>query len=186
MRPSGLLAILGEVWFRAAPHVVELGSGVSTLVLARLLRELGAGSLVAVEHDPMWAGRISDQLRREGLAEVASVTLAPLRPNPRSWDGNAWYDETALAGPDVDVLVVDGPPAWQPGFSHARYPALGALAARLAPGAAIVVDDIERAGEQDLLARWSSEHGIAFLQHPEAGVAVGHWPGQAAATDGTA
>lgn len=172
MRPSGLLTVLGEVWFRAAPNVLELGSGVSTLVVARLLRELGAGSLVAVEHDPMWAGRIGAQLRREGLNDVASVTLAPLRPHPESWDGTGWYDETLLAGGAVDVLVVDGPPAWQPGFAHARYPALGALAPRLTPGAAIVVDDVERAGEQDLLARWTHEHGVAFLLRPEAGDGV--------------
>lgn len=128
------------------------------------------------------------ELDREGLADLVEVVRAPLRPHERSWPGahlpdDRWYDEAALtaaltrAGQPVDVLVVDGPPAWRPGMEHARYPALGGLARRLAPGATIVLDDIERAGEQAVLARWRQEHGIAFDVHPAGGVAIGNWPG---------
>lgn len=182
LRPAGLVAILDDVWFRVSPLVVELGSGVSTVVIARLLRELGAGRLLAVEHDDVWATRIQRQLEREGLAHVAGVVRAPLRPHPRAWDDTPWYDEAAVApavgavGSAIDVLVVDGPPAWQRGAEHARYPALGSVTGWLAAGATIVLDDIDRAGEQDVLARWQEEHPVVFDVHPAAGIAVGSWP----------
>jgi predicted O-methyltransferase YrrM len=183
MRPAGLLAVLDDVWFRTPALVVELGSGVSTIVLARLLRELGTGRLLAVEHDDAWADRVQRQLDREGLTDVAAVVRAPLRPHQRSWNGADWYDEAAVAaavtaaGGRIDVLLVDGPPAWRPGFEHARYPALGSLAAWLLPGATVVLDDIERAGEQAVLGRWREEHAVDFEVRPAAGVAVAAWPG---------
>lgn len=181
MRPAGLATVLDNVWFRTPAQVVELGSGVSTVVLARLLRELGTGHLLAVEHDDSWATRIQRQLDREGLSDVAAVVRAPLRPHVRAWDDTGWYDEDLLAAAvgqqPIDLLVVDGPPAWQPGAEHARYPALGSLAGRLAPGARIVLDDIERAGEREVLARWQQEHDVVFDVHTAAGVAVGAWAG---------
>ena len=58
MRPAGLVTVLNEVWLRSPALIVELGSGVSTVVLARLLAELGSGHLLAVEHDEAWASRV--------------------------------------------------------------------------------------------------------------------------------
>lgn len=186
MRPAGLVTVLNEVWFGCPELIVELGSGVSTVVLARLLRELGTGRLLAVEHDEAWAARVVRQLAREDLAEFALVVRAPLRPSERAWESCEWYDEDALltaidasptGAPPIDVLVVDGPPAWQPSAEHARYPALGALGTRLALGARIVLDDVERAGEQAVLVRWQREHGLTFDVRPGTGVAIARWPG---------
>lgn len=182
MRPAGLVTVLNQVWFRTPALVVELGSGVSTVVVARLLRQLGTGRLLAVEHDETWADRVQRQLDRENLNDVAEVVRAPMRPHARSWDGAEWYDEAVLAatltaaGQPVEMLVVDGPPAWQPGKEHARYPALSSLARWLAPGATIVLDDIERTGEREVLDRWRQEHPIGFDVQAAAGVAVGAWP----------
>jgi len=185
LRPAGLVTVLNDVWFRTPALVVELGSGASTVVVARLLKELGSGRLLAVEHDETWAERVQRQLAHEDLAEVASVVRAPLRPHQRSWDGAEWYDETVVVAAmtrvdlPIDVLVVDGPPAYRPGTAHARYPALGLLAEWLAPDATVVLDDVERPGEQAVLARWREEHAITFDLRPDAGIAIGRWEGQA-------
>jgi len=186
MRPTGLLTVLNDVWFRRSPNIVELGSGVSTVILARLLHELGAGQLLAVEHDQQWADRVEKQLGQERLNDVARVVRAPLRPSAHTWDSGEWYDEpvllTAVEGTAVDVLVVDGPPAWRPGSAHARFPALDMFAPFLAPGATVVLDDVERDGERDVLQRWSREHAIRFDMRPEAGIAVGTWPARTRAS----
>ncbi len=181
LRPSGLVTVLNEIWFRRPRLVLELGSGMSTIVIARLLRELGTGRLLAVEHDDAWAYRVQVQLEREGLADRATVVRAPLGPNGPGRGDAEWYDEVALTaalddvGDAVEVLIVDGPPAFRPGTEHARYPALGVLADRLAPGALVVLDDVERAGEQDVLARWRDQ-GLDLDLRPGTGVAVGVWP----------
>ena len=62
------------------------------MVLARLLRERSEGALVAVEHDRHWAALVEEQLRREGLGEVARILYAPLRGEP------PWYDLHGSAG----------------------------------------------------------------------------------------
>ena len=46
--------------------------GVSTVVLARLLRERRARLCVALEHDRHWAALVGDQLRREALDTIAA------------------------------------------------------------------------------------------------------------------
>ena len=47
-----------------------------------------------------------------------------------------------------------------------------ALRDRLAPGATVVLDDIDRAGEQEVLRRWEAELGLRFQRLTEARVAV--------------
>ncbi len=44
MRPAALVAVCNEVVHRARTRIVECGSGMSTVVLARLLRERGEGA----------------------------------------------------------------------------------------------------------------------------------------------
>ena len=169
MRPAGLVSICNEVVHRGRTRVVECGSGASTVVLARLLRERGAGSVVAVEHDGAWAALVTDLLRREGLGGVARVLHAPLEGEP------PWYARGPLdALPDeVDLLVVDGPPAHAAGDEHGRAPALGFFESRLVPGAAVVLDDLQRPGEREVLARWTADTPWRFEVDDAAGVAVG-------------
>src|SRR5918996_5115138 len=77
MRPSAI-ALLVEEMERGRGSVVELGSGVSTIVLARAARELGA-QLVSIDHDPGWANEIRALLRRERLdVEAAGAHMAAL------------------------------------------------------------------------------------------------------------
>jgi hypothetical protein len=184
MRVPGLVAVCNEVVLAARRCVVELGSGTSTVLLARLLRErweAGAHRHVAVEHDGSWARWVTEQLAREGLAETVTVLHVPLAAG-RGPGGLPWYDDErlqagldeALSGALVDLLVVDGPPADTAEKVLARYPALPALAARLAPGATVVLDDVERPGEQEVLRRWEAEFDVRFDRRAaSAGVALG-------------
>jgi predicted O-methyltransferase YrrM len=165
MRPSGLVEILNTVALRRPRLVVECGSGVSTIYLARLFAELGGGSTLAIEHDAEWAGWLRGRLADEGLSAHAHVVHAPL-------DGG-WFDEgrvlDALAGRDVDLLLVDGPPAAE-GFGDptAREPALGFFLTALTAGAGVVLDDADRPGEQEILRRWEERYGLRFAAGPGA------------------
>jgi predicted O-methyltransferase YrrM len=169
MRPSGLVAVCNDIVHGARTSVVECGSGVSTVVLARLLRERGAGTLTALEHDAHWAEMVRDLLRREDLDGVARVVDAPLEGDP------PWYAEAALRELPavVDLLVVDGPPANAAGQGTRRAPALPRLAHRLADGATVVLDDIARAGEREVLDGWEARSGWRFKRDERAGIAVG-------------
>jgi hypothetical protein len=169
MRPAALVVVCNEVVHGARTRLVECGSGVSTVLLARLLRERGAGSVVAVEHDGAWAALVGDLLRHEQLVDVARVVHAPLEGDP------PWYAPAALAAldSDVDLLIVDGPPAFATGEQHRRAPALAFFEPRLVPGATVVLDDLHRRGEREVLARWQAQTCWRFRIDVAAGVAVG-------------
>jgi predicted O-methyltransferase YrrM len=146
-------------------EVVECGSGVSTVLLARALRDAGGGRLSAIEHDPAWAATVRELLDRDGLGKVATVIEAPLVPHPLSRAACGWYDPRAagrLPTSGIELLLVDGPPAAEPGLGEARYPALPALAERLAPAALVALDDVDRPGEATVLAAWERETGYRF------------------------
>lgn len=155
-------------------RIVECGSGRSTIAIARLLRERGAGSVHALEHLPEWVALGRRRIAAEGLAAYATIIEAPLADEPLAAAGCRWYERRALAElPDtIDLLLVDGPPA-EPdgGVERSRYPALPLLADRLVPGAAVILDDAEREGERWVLERWLADYPIGFERRD--GCAVG-------------
>jgi predicted O-methyltransferase YrrM len=174
MTAAGFAAVCAEVISRDRPSVVECGSGFSTLKLAGLIGERG-GSLVSLEHDEMWAAQVRRGLAAAGCAETARVALAPLEPHPLARDGLLWYAERRLRSlpPRIDVLLVDGPPAFTPEVELSRYPALPALAERLAVDAVVVLDDIDRRGELQILKAWQRECDFRFEIRPAERIAVG-------------
>ncbi|MDA0179239.1 class I SAM-dependent methyltransferase [Solirubrobacter phytolaccae] len=163
MTPAGLAVVCAEVSAREHPTVVECGSGFSTLRLAELIHER-AGRLVSLEHDAAWAARVRDALAAAGFAETARVVLAPLEPHPLARDGLPWYAQHALRSlpQHIDVLLVDGPPAFDPGTGLSRYPALPVLADRLAPDAVVLLDDIDRHGEREIAQAWERDTEFGF------------------------
>lgn len=170
MRPAGLVVVCNEIVHQNRTRIVECGSGVSTVVLARLLRQRSGGaSVVALEHDARWATLVTDMLRRESLTDIARVVHAPLQNDP------PWYARSALTQlpDDIDLLVVDGPPAHAPGQGRRRAPALAAFEPQLTPTATVVLDDVNRAGEREVLTAWESETSWRFSIDEAAGVATG-------------
>ena len=179
MRPSGLLAVLNDIVINRRTCIVECGGGISTFFIARLLRDR-PGHLYSIEHDADWAALLQHNLNAQGLAAQATVIHAPLAPTPLGWGGprGAWYADDKLCGLKreckIDLLIVDGPPAYTRDLRYARYPAVPYFKDALAPDYTIVLDDINRRGEQEIAARWSRELGVPFnLRFIDGTIAVG-------------
>lgn len=58
--------------------VVELGSGLSTVVLAAALAKHG-GRLISIDHDPHYARRTLDELCQRGLQNYAEIRVSPIK-----------------------------------------------------------------------------------------------------------
>lgn len=166
MRPTGLVEVCNEIVHGNRTRILECGTGVSTVLLARLLREREAGVLTSLEHDPHWATLIQDQLRRECLDRHVRVVHAPLHGDP------PWYLLDEMPD-DIDLLIVDGPPAFEPGHGARRAPALARFDDRLVLDAAVILDDIDRPGEQQVIATWETSTSWRFQLNRPAGVAIG-------------
>ncbi|MFD0558298.1 putative O-methyltransferase YrrM [Stackebrandtia endophytica] len=135
--------------------VIECGSGVTTLVMAYAMRELGGGKVIALEHLAEFAEQTRGLLEEHGVSEWAEVYHAPLtdvKIDGQSWQ---WYDLTRIPESEYDLLVVDGPPATV--GENARFPAVPMLQDRLNVDAVVVLDDHERREERAIGKRWREQ-----------------------------
>ena len=161
--------------------VIEFGSGVSTLLIAKTLAKISKGrptgatvKQIAFEHLEKFHTQTMASLQHANLADAVNLVLAPLQ----SWqapNGNTYQYyacESALAefaqhvptaGLRVLVLV-DGPPAST--GKHARYPA-APMVLRYFNDAHIdlLLDDYIRDDEKEIAKLWESDFNAAGKQH---------------------
>lgn len=150
-----LISLLAEL---RPQRVLELGSGLSTRLLARLADRLGLELLVTVDDHAEWQQRVLRNLR--STARIVSL-VAPLAPEQCS-DRRGWFyqqlaERCGSYGP-FDAVFIDGP-RWSfggPG-TYNRSIAGGVIARLLRPGGLVILDDAWRQTEMEAMALWSAE-----------------------------
>jgi len=154
--PDLLREIAGTVIRERPRVVVETGSGASTIAIAACLHRNGSGHLWSLEHLPDHAAAARQALATHGLTEWVTIVDAPLVDMRLAAGEWPWYDTSAFTpdGP-IDLLLVDGPPAAT--AAMARYPALPVLGSRLAQGAVVILDDVIRSDEREMVVTWQRE-----------------------------
>jgi predicted O-methyltransferase YrrM len=173
--PDLALLLYDLVQTHAPRLVVELGAGVSTLVLGYALESVGAGRVVSFEDDAAHAERTAALVRRHRLDHHVEVRHAPLQDIRLAGERWQWYGgeiEETLVGQRAQLVFIDGPPgALQP---MARYPALRRLSPFLAADAVVVLDDVARPDEWAITERWLREDPRLTVQRiaHEKGTAV--------------
>jgi hypothetical protein len=169
--PGGWAAstdLLGELLRAIAARrpqcVVELGSGVSTLVIAAALRSNGAGRLISIDADEGYAAQTRDQLQRQGLGDWVELRIAALTEMKCEGIARPWYDTRVLADlTDVGLLLIDGPPTAL--RADIRYPSLPFFWSRLAAGAMVLLDDAARPAERAMAAAWQRQFPDASYEY---------------------
>lgn len=169
IRPSGLVKVLNEIVINRRRCIVECGGGISTVYIAKLLQQQGQGHLYTLEHNLDWAELLKVLLQEQGLSNYATVIPAPLTACNLALENNPWYDLTLFRSQftkrAIDLLLVDGPPAYDEPRRLSRYPALPALRDLLAPDFAVALDDINRSGEAEIIAKWATEFSLTFEKY---------------------
>lgn len=158
--PGGWAAstdLLGEllrvVAQRRPQRVVELGSGVSTLVIAAALRSNGAGHLISIDAEESYAAQTREQLQRLNLSDWAEVRIAALKQQSFDDGPRPWYDATRLDDlTAIELLLIDGPPTAL--RADIRHPALPFFWERLSAGAVVLLDDAARPAERAIAKAW--------------------------------
>ncbi len=141
--------------------IVELGSGSSTVLLGLALHNIGAGKVVSLEHDPVYAAATVRLLNGTGVANLVDVVVAPLIDTEYDDTPVQWYDSSTI-DPEaaIDFLLVDGPPGTAAPL--ARLPA-SLLFGQMTEGAFVVLDDAHRDDEQEIVRRWSEIPGVELV-----------------------
>lgn len=134
--------------------VVELGSGISTILAAYWLKEHKKGEIISFEHSNKWAEKCSFYLKYHGLEDIAEVRSVPLGFCKLLDHELNWYqlDNKIQDMRDIDILIVDGPPADKNPL--ARLPALPKFYDLLKNDALIFLDDGNRDGERRIVKEW--------------------------------
>ena len=136
--------------------IVELGSGSSTVLIARTMQLLGSKDHfhVSVDHDLHY---LEISRRYAILNQVADNIKFAHCPLKRIDSLNkAWYADipSTLEGRKIELLIIDGPPAYKEGQEEARSPALEVLYSHLAEKCTIILDDANRQGEREIANQW--------------------------------
>ncbi len=154
--PDFLELIVAQALTAKPAVVVECGSGLTTLMLARCCAINGIGKVFSLENGACFATGTRAWLQRYGLEHQASVLDTPLVRQAVDGGDYQWYDLAGLPKRRIDMLVIDGPPGLQQ--QYARYPALPRLWQWLAEDAVVFLDDAARQDEREIVARWQARY----------------------------
>ena len=154
--PDFLASLISLIQERKPNTILETGSGVSTLVAGYILKDIGKGKIISLDHDEHYAENSTKELKKHQLDNIASVVYAPLKEYTISGKKMLWYHTPLLNEIKlIDMLIVDGPP--ESTQKLARYPALPLLIDSLSDDAIIILDDGNREGEQEIVKLWLAE-----------------------------
>ena len=167
------LRLLDALVVRLRPrHVIEFGSGISTLVLARAAARAGGCLVSTLDHDPRFVRASAEQLEDAEGRELVALQLAPLVARSRAGALGPEYllDPACLASTlPADLVLIDGPPAALGGRTGMLYQALD----HAQSGSIVLLDDAGRPSEQAALDAWHERLGDAIRIHRLAGFAKG-------------
>lgn len=150
--------IANEIIINSRKCFVEFGAGVSTILLARLMKLNNLDvTFFSVEDNTDWIEVQRSLLKRDGCDDLVTFIHSPLRDV--RWEGldrdTIWYSKNeileAISGYSIDLVFVDAPKGDVP---FARYGAVPVLKNYLDKNFCIFLDDTNREEERATLRLW--------------------------------
>ena len=181
---SSLWWLCRQVRERKPTAILELGSGISTIAFASVMRELygmGTPRVYSVEQDAEQTATTQSRLAAAGLAGMAKVLHAPLVEQTIEQQDVLCYElgSAALAGflGDIrpDFTFVDGPAA--PGHPDVRFGTLPLVKEHVVAGSPFWLHDGFRPEETEVANRWAALRylNVVGLRPIGAGLIEGHF-----------
>ena len=167
--PDLLMTLVEMVRKHQPKMIVELGSGISTLVLAKSLQPGSQTKIISFDHSEEYAQLTRNLLLQHSVSGV-EIRVAPIEQydSERTWYSKEFFKDLS----DIDMLVIDGPPGAQD--PQARSGAQIELGSKLSKNAIVIIDDAHRDGEHAMAESFAREmpgHALVFLAH-EKGTAL--------------
>lgn len=161
LRPICIAYILNEIIINQRKSVLEFGSGLSTIMMARLISKNNLKTkIVTVEHNENWATLIEQYLENENLLQFVTIIRADLKEIGTSLGAVNWYNyneiSTTIKDKKFDLIVVDGPIANSEKIKYSRFPAFVKLTNNFDEDFCLILDDANRTGEQEIIKSFIS------------------------------
>jgi predicted O-methyltransferase YrrM len=167
LRPVGLNYIVNEIYINRRRRILEFGSGITSVFLAHLAKNQNLPiEIVSVDENREWVELLKKEyLHFEKAEDIVQFVVSPLTICDKL-PGTHWYDQKMLEeeiSGSFDMIIVDGPTAFEEGKQLSRYHALHFFyPQRLNNNAVIFLDDVNRKGELEVVKMWEVETGINF------------------------
>lgn len=163
LAPEALRLLMALARAVDARHVVELGSGLSTRALARVLSVSGSGrSVSSIDHDPDFGASARRAYEAAPAAGVrVRFQIAPVVMRDCGGELLPVYavNPARLASRrPADLVLIDGPPERLGGRQGTLYQ----LMPFMRPGTIALLDDAGRAHERGILQAWEQDFGAAI------------------------
>ena len=155
--PDFAKVLIEQILIQKPSKIVEFGSGVSSVIIGYVLKKLGKGKLVSIDHDEYYANITKNNVFLHQLEEYVDIVKVPTKIYDFDNVEYKWYNLQIKKNfyndfHKVDMLIVDGPPA---AFNtESRYPALPIMYQFLSENAIIIMDDGIREDEKNICKQW--------------------------------
>ncbi len=160
-------------------NVVELGSGLSSLIMLKTLNKLGYYyTLTSFESDKCFLEMTKNLLISEGVYNEKKVKLihSSISDNEINSTIYKWYtvDDFLFSFDKIDLLFVDGPPGGL--CRNSRYPAVNVIRKYIREGSVIILHDAKRIDEIEIVEMWKKDNpdikSINEIDTPRGGVEI--------------
>lgn len=166
LSPTSLVRILNEIVINNRKNIVEFGSGISTIYMAKLSKINNLNlNIYSVDENSNWIRKVHHILVKENLDDAVAFIYSPLK----FYNENIkWYDSLVLDyyfknDYNCDMVLIDAPKASEKEDEEIRYWALPYMFNRLNYDHVIFLDDANREGEKNIIKKWSEEFNINFV-----------------------
>lgn len=140
----------------ASESILECGSGLTTVLLG-LIGDRRGIVVHTLENQPEWAERAATLLNSLGIRSVR-IHCAPLR----DYGAFQWYDVPEDLPPAFDLVVCDGPRMRT--TRGGRYGLLPVMYRHITARTVVLMDDVKRTQEQEIIERWQREFPLGWSQ----------------------
>lgn len=148
-----LRIIIEDIYLRDKINILELGSGNSTIILSYILKKLNSGKIYSIEHEEIFYNKTKKLLEINNLNNVCELFFSSLEKIKINNEDFLWYKLDFINNIDnIDILIVDGPPAFIQ--KNSRFPALPLLKEKLSQNAVVYLDDGKREDEKSIIEEW--------------------------------
>lgn len=153
--PEYYAHICNDILINRKRSIVEVGTGISTILLARLIKKNNINAkIMSIDHNAEWQSVVEKNLEADGIRDVVEFICSPVV----QINNHFWYDTSRMNFAKdffVDTLIVDGPIGGM--APRARYGAVPYFQKFLSQNCyTIYLHDTDREDELNISSEWST------------------------------
>lgn len=150
--------IANDIIINKPQTILEIGSGLSTIILSNLISELNYGpNFISIDQDFKWQNHIKPHCK-----EVEFYNFE-ITKNKESTIEGSWFNipkDSFLREKKFDMVIIDGPKGFE--SKYARYGIIDFLKGRVMESTIVFLDDTDREDEQFILQNLKDKLSFKF------------------------